>query len=166
MSKSIATSPASMSDAALRSALLKLQSPLSDVCLNSAGLAIGTGSKKKVKVVNDTYAFMSGVLAVEAAATEVALSGTVTNAAFNVFVLTINSSGVVSATMGTEGASLGAVVMPSVPTDEAVVGFVIINPTGTGNFVGGTTDLDDGTVVPNAVYINTPFPLNPAVVSL
>jgi hypothetical protein len=27
-----------------------------------------------------------------------------------------------------------------------------VHPTGTGNFVGGTTALDDGTVVPNAEY--------------
>ncbi len=46
-------------------------------------------------------------------------------------------------------------VFPTVPTNEAVLGFVEINPTGSGNFVGGTTALDDGTVVPNAVYVNT-----------
>ena len=38
---------------------------------------------------------------------------------------------------------------------EVVIGYVIINPTGTGNFVGGTTELDDSTVVPNAVFVNT-----------
>jgi len=42
-----------------------------------------------------------------------------------------------------------------------MIGFAIINPTGTGNFVGGTTPLDDATVVPNAVYIDTPYPLDP-----
>jgi hypothetical protein len=40
------------------------------------------------------------------------------------------------------------------PSTEAVFGILIVNPTGTGNFVGGTTDLDDGTVAPNAVYLN------------
>lgn len=56
--------------------------------------------------------------------------------------------------VGTEGASLGAVAFPAV-ADSEVVGVVIINPTGTGNFVGGTTPPDDSTVVPNAVYVNT-----------
>ena len=31
---------------------------------------------------------------------------------------------------------------------EVSIGFVIINPTGSGSFVGGTTALDDATVVP------------------
>ena len=31
---------------------------------------------------------------------------------------------------------------------------MVISPTGTGNFVGGTTPLDDATVVPNAAYVN------------
>ena len=56
--------------------------------------------------------------------------------------------------MGVEGATRAAVVFPTVPTNEAVAGFVEINPTGTGNFVGGTTVLDDATVVPNASYVN------------
>ena len=40
---------------------------------------------------------------------------------------------------------------------------MIINPTGTGNFVGNTTALDDVTVVPNAVYVNTIGAFDPTV---
>lgn len=41
---------------------------------------------------------------------------------------------------------------------------MIINPTGTGDFVGGTTALDDATVVPNAVYLNGNIgPFDPSV---
>jgi hypothetical protein len=47
-----------------------------------------------------------------------------------------------------------------------MIGFVIVNPTGTGDFVGGTTDLDDATVAPNAVYVNTPFPILPGLQAL
>ena len=97
---------------------------------------------------------------------EIALSGTVTNAKFNMFVLSMQADGTVTATMGTEGATIGAVVFPTVPSSEVVIGFVIVNPTGTGNFVGGTTELDDATVVPNAVYVNTPYPFNPNALSL
>lgn len=46
------------------------------------------------------------------------------------------------------------------------IGFTIINPTGTGNLVGGITPIDDATVVPNAVHVNTPFPFNPNTLSL
>lgn len=165
MAKSITTS-FTLSDAAMRSALGEIQGALVDRVLTSAGLAIGTGSKKKVKIVNDTYAYVDGTLVKVDAATEVALSGTVTNAKFNVYVLTVNSAGTVTATMGTEGATLGAVVMPAVPADEAMVGFVIINPTGTGNFVGATTDLDDGTVTPGAVYVNANMGFNPNVLAI
>jgi hypothetical protein len=68
--------------------------------------------------------------------------------------------------MGTAGATIGAVVFPTIPANRAVVGFVIINPTGTGNFVGNTTALSDGTVVPNAVYVNTVGTFNPNVLAL
>ncbi len=97
---------------------------------------------------------------------EIALSGTVTNAKFNVFVLSLAADGTVTATMGTEGATIGAVVFPALPASDVMIGFVIINPTGTGNFVGGTTELGDATVAPNAVYVNTPFCINPNAMAI
>jgi len=165
MAKSLGTS-FTLSDAAMRAALTEIQGALVDRVLTSAGLAIGTGSKKKVKIVNDTYGYVDGVLVKVAAATEVTLAGTVAADAFNVYALTVDSAGTVTAAMGTAGATLGAVVMPAVPADEAMIGFVVINPTGTGDFVGATTDLDDGTVVPNAVYINANNGFNPNVLGL
>jgi hypothetical protein len=69
----------------------------------------------------------------------------------------------VSAQMDTEGSTIGGVVFPTVVSGNAVIGFVIVNPSGTGSFVGGTTELDDATVVPNAVYINTPFAFLPGM---
>jgi len=165
MAKTLSTS-FTLSDAAMRSALGEIQASLVDRVLTSAGLAIGTSSKAKVKIVNDTYCYVDGVIVKVAAATEVALSGTVTADKFNVYVLTVNSSGTVTATMGTEGADLAHIVMPAVPTDQAMIGFVIINPTGTGNFVGGTTELDDATVVPNAVYVNANMGFNPNVLAM
>ena len=44
--------------------------------------------------------------------------------------------------------------MPTKPIGSALIGYAIINPTGTGNFVGGTTPIDDATVVPGVLYIN------------
>jgi len=146
-------------------ALEQLQANACDVLLNTGGLAIGSSSKAAVKIANTVYAMIDGAL-VKKTTAEVALSGTVTNAKFNVYVLSMDASGTVTASMGTEGATIGAVVFPTVPDDEVVLGFVIVNPTGTGNFVGGTTALDDTTVAPNAVYVNTPYPFNLNALSL
>ncbi len=165
MSKTITTSPGGLSDEGVRSALGELQRNAVDMVLNTAGLTTGSSAKAKVKIANTIYAIIDGAL-VKKTTAEIVLSGTVTNAKFNVYVLTMIADGTVTATMGTEGASLGAVVFPAVPADSVVIGFVIINPTGTGNFVGGTTDLDDATVAPNAVYVNTPFPFNINAIAL
>lgn len=165
MAKSITTGPGGLSDAGIRSALGELQATAVDFVLNSPGLTIGSSSKPKVKIANTTYAMIDGVIAKKTTA-EITLSGTVVNATFNVFVLTMIADGTVTATMGTAGATIGAVVFPTIPAASVVLGFAIVNPTGTGNFIGGTTDLDDATVVPNAVYINTTYPFNPNTIGL
>lgn len=139
----------------------KLQRPLSSLVLNSGALAIGT-AKAKVLIANTIYAYVEGLLRIKTTA-EIVLSGTITADLFNVYVLSINAAGTVSAQMGTEAATLAGVVFPTIASGNAVIGFVIVNPTGTGNFVGGTTELDDATVVPNAVYVNTPFPFLPGM---
>lgn len=125
----------------------------------SGALAIKTGSSAVAKTAAAVYYFVAGKLYTKAAGDMAALAGTVTNAKFNVFVFTVNAAGTVATAMGTEGATIDAIVFPATPVASVVIGFVIINPTGTGNFVGGTTALDDGTVVPTAVYINATAPL-------
>lgn len=147
------------------SALLdKLQRPLSCILLNSGGLAIGSGSTAKIKIANTIYAYFESVLAKKTTA-EITLTtaNNVTNAKFNVIVLTMTSDGTVTPRNGTEASTIGGVIFPTVPDGSVVVGFVIINPTGTGGFVGGTTALSDGTVVPNAVYIDTPLAFLPGM---
>lgn len=167
MAKSITTSVGGLADGGVRSALLKVQSNLTDMLLSTGGLAIKAGGGVLVKAATLCKAFVNGVLVSIAANTDMAaLAGTVVNATFNVFVFYINSAGTPVTAMGTAGATLGAVVFPTIPADSAVVGFIIVNPTGTGNFVGGTTALDDATVVPNVVYVNTPFPFNPNTLAL
>lgn len=164
MAKSITKGGAQI-EAVLLATLAKLQKGVCDALFTSGGLVIGSSSKPKVKVANTLIGILDGVLFSKASA-EVVLAGTVTNAKFNVFVLTVKNSGTLTARMGTEGAALINVVFPTIPADELVIGFVIVNPTGTGNFVGGTTDLDDATVAPNAVYVNSAFAFNPAAVTL
>lgn len=136
--------------------LEKVYKRLGNVGLQHANLTIAT-TKTKLKSQADYYGFVGGVL-VKKATTDnlitLTSSSNCANALFNVTVFTINSSGTITNRAGTAGATLAAITWPSLPSEEAIYGILIVNPTGTGNFVGGTTNLDDLTVVPNAVYLN------------
>lgn len=138
-----------------RRELQLLTQSVSNLLFNSGALAIKAGGSALAKTVATVYGFIDGVLITEAAQDMPALSGTVTADAFNVFCFYLDSAGAVRSAMGTEGATLSDIVFPAINDDEACIGFVVINPTGTGDFVGGTTALDDATVVPNAAYVNT-----------
>lgn len=150
---------------ALRPVLNALADRMSSQSLSSAGLAIKAGGSGIVKSgAADYYGIADGNLVTKAAATDMAaLVGTVAADAFNVYCFYIDSAGTLTTAMGTAGAALADVVFPPSPVGKAMLGFVIINPTGTGDFVGGTTDLDDATVVPNAVYVNTQGAFDPTV---
>lgn len=167
MAKTISNSVGGLSDTGVRTALGKLQTAVVDQLLNTGGLVIGSSSKAKPKIANTIYALIDGVL-VKKTTAEITLTtaNNVANAKFNVIVLCLKADGTVSPRSGTEGATIDKVVFPAIPSGEVVVGFVIINPTGTGGFVGGTTELDDATVVPNAVYVNTVGTFNPNVLAL
>lgn len=167
MAKSITTG-VTLSSSDIRSALTKLQTNVVDLVLSSAALAIGSSSKKKVKIANTIYYMIDGVM-YSKTTEEVAFTATthdVANAKFAVFVLSIDAAGTVTITKSADADTLAEVVFPTVPADEVVIGFVIINPTGTGAFDATSTDLDDATVVPNAVYVNTPYPFNPNALAL
>lgn len=146
----------------------KFQRAFLNRLFNTGGLAIKAGGSALAKTVNTIKYCVDGNPASKAAADCAALSGSVTNAKFNVFVFCVNAAGSFSTLMGTEGTTLADVVFPTIATTLTVIGFVIINPTGTGAFVGGTTPLDDATVVPNAVYVDTVgvAPSLPAMVAL
>ena len=159
---------AGVNDVRTRRNLQQVLNPIGDRlsthCLTSAGLAIKAGGSAVVKAGSAFYASAQGILVTKAANTDMAaLSGTVTNAMFNVYAFYIDSAGTLTSVMGTEGTTLAQVRFPQTPQGKALIGCVLINPTGTGNFVGGTTPLDDATVVPNAVYINTLGAVDPTV---
>ncbi len=149
---------------AVQQMLSAIGDKLSTRLVVSAALAIKAGGSAIVKGGAAFYASVNGRLVTKAINTDMAaLSGTVTNAKFNVFVFFIDGSGTLTSIMGTEGATLGAVTFPQFPQGKACIGFIIVNPTGTGNFVGGTTPLDDATVAPNVVYVNTVGGFDPTV---
>lgn len=151
--------------AALRPILQNMADRLSCATFQSAALRIKGGSASAIVQTNAVWSgLVNGTLVQKASATDcAALVGTVTNAKFNVYAHFIDSAGTLTSQMGTEGATLAAVVFPQIPVNKTVVGYVVINPTGTGNFVGGTTVLDDVTVVPNAVFVNTIGPFDPTI---
>ena len=150
---------------ALRSVLLPLVDGTGTQNLVSPGLVIKAGGSALVKTGgSSTYAMVNGTLVKISSATDMAaLSGTVTNAKFNVYCFYVDAAGTLTSAMGTEGSTLGAVKFPQKPVQKAFLGFGIINPTGTGNFVGGTTALDDATVAPNAAYVNVVGDFDPYV---
>ena len=128
---------------------------MGNFAIQGAGLTIGT-TKPKLTSGTAWYGTVGGILVKKAATTDLITLTTAsncTNAKFNVTVFTINSSGTITNRAGIEGASLATISWPTLPSTEAVFGILIVNPTG-GNFVGGTTDLNDATVQPNAVYLN------------
>lgn len=162
---------AGIADSGSSYALQQVLNPIGDrvstQSLSSAGLVIKAGGSALVKTgASACYASCKGKLVTKGAATDMAaLAGTVTNAKFNVFAFFIDSAGTLTSAMGIEGATLLAVLFPPIPEGKAMLGFVIINPTGTGNFVGGTTALDDGTVIPTAAYVNTVGAFDPTVLT-
>lgn len=133
--------------------------------ITSAGLVIKAAANVLAKTGGSVwYGVANGKLQSKSAATDMpSLSGTVTNAKFNVFAFFCDAAGALTSQMGTEGATLADVVFPPVPEQKCCIGFIIINPTGTGNFVGGTTALDNATVIPNAAYVNLTGPFDPSV---
>jgi len=154
----------------LYNALKGLYDEASCQMLTTAGLVITATTGKYVPKSGAAiaYGIVKGYHVTIAAGTDMpALAGTVTNAKFNVFCFYANKSGtsltatdMVSA-MGTEGATIDVVKFPNPPDGKTLIGYVIINPTGAGNFVGGTTALDDGTVVPNTIYVSVVGAFNP-----
>lgn len=147
-------------DKAVARALQLLLQPyverMKSCALSTAGLVIKTGGSALAKTGSAiTHYIANGVKGRIAGSTDMpALAGTVTNARFNVFVFTVDSGGTVRVQIGVEGATEAAIKWPVLDQNRAILGMIIINPTGTGNFVGGTTPLDDATVTPNAQYVS------------
>lgn len=150
-------------------ALVAIADRMANRTVSSPGLVIKAGGGVLAKAGSLFHTHLSdgkvGRLLVKAANTDMAaLSGTVVNATHNVFAFFMDNAGNLTSAMGVAGASLAAVTFPPVPEGKACLGYVHINPTGTGNFVGNTTPLDDATVAPNAVYVNIVGPFDPTLI--
>ncbi len=138
---------------------------LSSKTLSSPGLVIKAGASPVVKAGTAFRSIVKGKLVLKAANTDMAaLAGTVANGTFNVFVFFQDQAGNLQTLMGQAATLIGNVNFPAIPVANAMVGFIIVNPTGTGAFVGGTTALDDATVVPNVVYQDTTGSFDPTLI--
>ena len=135
----------------------------SSMALTVAGLVItGVGGTTAKLGASAFYGVVNGVIVTLTASTAMpALSGVVLQGTFNVYCFFIDSAGVTTSAMGVAGSALGLVKFPPFPSKKALIGFVIVNPTG-GNFTGGTTPLDDATAVPHAAFISPTGGLDPA----
>jgi len=149
----------------LRAILAPLADRFSSQMLSNSTLVIGTAPNTVPKTgAAISYGVAKGVGIQVAAGTHMpALVGTVLDDLFNVYAFFIDSASVVTSAMGTAGATWAAVKFPPFPENKTLLGFVRVNPTGTGPFVGGTTALDDATVAPNAVYFSPVGPFDPSV---
>ena len=143
----------SMADRAAALDLFKFLEPLTNryksVTLSTAGFVIKAGGGVLVKTgAAVTHYIANGVKGRIAAATDMpALTGyVVANATFNVFVFTVSSAGTTYVQMGTAGATEAAMKFPLLDQKRAILGMIIVNPAGTGDFTGNSTALDDVTV--------------------
>lgn len=163
MASSIATS-APLSDQTLRNVIAKVQKQLITMVQNSGGLAIKAGSSALAKTVNTITCVIDGVLVQKAAADCAVLSGaTVADGSKNVYVFCVDAAGTFTTLPGTQATTIAGIVWPTIPSNVAVVGYLIV-ATAAATFVPGTTALDAGTVT--ATYVNTPFPFDPTLIAL
>jgi hypothetical protein len=142
----------SIVDPAISYALYLMLKPMTEryrtLCLAAPAPVIKAGGSALAKTgATITHYMIKGKSGQIAASTDLpAFAGTVTADMFNVFVYTVNSAGTTALTMGTEAATEAAVKWPKINPEHAILAFIKVNPTGTGNFVGGTTALDSATV--------------------
>ena len=127
-------------------------------CLTDVASAIGT-TKTKVKTVAAADYTVDNVFYTKAATDDLwTLTGfDCTNAMYNKCLLCVDDQGAMQIGAGTEAATAAGVVLPATPADSCVVAVLQVHPTGTGDFVGGTTELDDATVIPTATFEDVAF---------
>ncbi len=150
---------------ALWLSLASIGNVLSSQALTNAGLVIGSTTTLVKTGASVTTAIANGhLVSIPAASNFPAPVGSVPNGTFNIFTFTTDQNGVLYTNAGTGAATLGAVQFPQLPIGQALLGFVIINPTGTGTWIGGTTAFNDATTIPNTQYISTTGAWDPTII--
>ena len=151
--QNVSQSAANAGKGSLAYELARRSNQRSSGVLRSPGLRVKGGSASAIVQNENVFeAIVADVLVRKAQSDMPALVGTVVTTAFGLWVFTMDAAGTTAVTALASGATIGAIQVPSIATDVVLLGGLLVNPTGTGSFVGGTTVLDDVTVVPNAVF--------------
>lgn len=123
---------------------------------NPGGMVIKSGASALTKSAKAMSTIVSGAPGTATAANldAAAFSGTTANLAYALYVFRVATDGTtVTTAKSADAATLSAIVWPTAGASTVLTyGAVLIHPTGVGGFVGGTTALDDATVIPNAIY--------------
>lgn len=127
--------------------------------LSSAGLAIGSGSKKEIKIVN-TVTYLSGGVFKSKTTAEKAFTATTHDIAFHatlikeaVYLMTLAADGTPTLTMGTIASGTGNATLPERPATGTPIGYVRIRvAAGATPFDATTDDLDSAHLT--VTYVN------------
>jgi len=147
VAQQIAALAAGKDKEALRPLLNAIADRLSSQAFNAGTLAIATVTQN-VKTTGTVKAVAGGRHVALAAADPIytlTAANSVAINKFNVLCLYVDAAGTVSGKMGSEAASLGAVVYPTPDVGKALFGIVTISA-GANVFTGATTALTGGTV--------------------
>lgn len=142
---------------ALGDHLDSLVSALGYSAFSKAGLAIGSGSKAKVLITNTVNFTNNGVMLQKATA-EIAFTATTHDIPANAdsvqeacYLLSLNSSGTATLTMGTIATGSGNAVVPACPAGNTPIGYVRIA------IAAGATPFDASTDLLDAAHITDTY---------
>lgn len=145
---------------------------LQNLSLSAAGLAIGSGSKAKVKITN-TVTYLIAALFKSKTTAEVAFTATTHDIPANagsvqerVYVLTLDAAGTPTITAGVIATGSGQAAIPAPPANQAVIGYVrVAVAAGATPFDASSDNLDaahltvtytDAAFLPSQQLTNTP----------
>lgn len=140
---------AALRDGTVGSRLNKIMATLLNMSLSSAGLAIGSGSKKAVKIANTVTYLNDGVFCSKTTA-EVAFTATThdiaahaTNIKEACYLISLIADGTPTITMGDIAVGEGNATVPAVPSGKTPIGYVRIHVhAGATPFDATSDDLD------------------------
>ncbi len=129
-------------------------------CFTAAGLTIGSGDAKKVKITDTVIFHNDGLLKSKASAESTfstTASTTLAISSWCKYLVTLNASGTPKITEGNHTTvNAAAALLPAVPTGETPIGYLQVATDGTGTFVPDTDDLSDGAVTDT--YVDLAWP--------
>lgn len=135
---------------------INIKTAMKNMSLSSGAIAIAT-TVQKVKSTATINYLINGVYYSKAATDNFwVLTGFDCSASmYNKCLLCIDDAGAMQIAPGTEAAAAADVVLPAIPANWAVCGYVQVQQSAGGAFTGGTTGLNDATTTDT--YVNMAF---------